>query len=471
MRIGEILAGKYRVERLLGVGAMGIVVAATHVDLLEVRAIKFMLPSMLGDKEGVERFLREARAVSKLRSRHVATVFDVGRLDTGAPYIVMEHLDGVDLKTLLDRRSVLAPGEAAAYVSEACEALAEAHAAGIVHRDLKPGNLFVATRRDGLPTIKVLDFGIAKMIAASGEAAAMEMTKTTDILGTPLYMAPEQMRSMRNADARSDVWSLGVILYRSLTGKLPFTGNTVTEVCMAVLGDTPARPSALRPDLPPGLDAVVLGCLEKDPARRIGSAAELAIALAPFVVAGARAPLGSFGLEHSLASAPSPPRVEDATGAATLVWKPGGAELHDKTGARASWAQTGRRAPPRSRRPWLAGATGFTVLVLALAVVGGWRRLSHPDAPAAAAAIDGTAGSPSSSIEARPVASAPLVAPPPPANDPPVAAASATAKAVARTKPTASSAAPRPSAIAAPPVASPPPRPPSTGDTFGGGRY
>jgi serine/threonine-protein kinase len=473
VRIGEILAGKYRVERLLGVGAMGIVVAATHVDLHEVRAIKFMLPSMLGDVEGVERFLREARAVSKLRSRHVATVFDVGRLATGAPYIVMEYLDGADLKSLLERRGVLAPGEAAAYVSEACEALAEAHAVGIIHRDIKPANLFLAARRDGPPTIKLLDFGIAKMAASAGDAAALEMTKTKEILGTPLYMSPEQMRSMRNADARSDVWSLGVILYRALTGVVPFQGDTLTEVCMAVLGDVPARPSSLRADLPAGLDAVVLGCLEKDPARRIGSAAELATALAPFVVAGARAPLESFGAERSLAAVAPPAGIGDATSAPTLVWKSSAAELPDRTGAGASWAQTGRRAAPRTGRPWRVGAAGVTVVALGLGVVGGWRLLARPGAapPAVVAATEGAPLPPLQPSEAAPPAPAPGVLTAPPASDPPVAAASASAKAVARARPVASVAAPRASAVPRVPVAATPPRPLSTGDTFGGGRY
>ena len=473
VRIGEILAGKYRVERVLGVGAMGIVVAATHVDLHEVRAIKLMLPSMLGDREGVERFLREARAVSKLRSRHVATVFDVGRLDTGAPYIVMEHLEGADLKSLIERRGVLAPGEAAAYVSEACEALAEAHAAGIIHRDIKPANLFLATRRDGPPTIKVLDFGIAKMAASAG---AMEMTSTREVLGTPLYMAPEQMRAMRNADARSDVWSLGVILYRALTGKLPFDGQTLTELCMAVLTETPARPSDLRPDLPPGLDAVVLGCLEKDPARRIGSAAELATALAPFVISGAREPLRSFEAERSLASLASTPAsspVGEATSAATLVWKPVVTEPSDRTGSRASWAQTAGPVAARARRPWMFGAIGLGILTLGLTIVGGWRFLARPGPAPVALAVEASAASalPSGSASAaRPSAPLPVAEPAPPVNDSPIGSASATAtsKTAPRAKPTAPAPLPRDSAPAKTPPATPPA---PTADTFGGGRY
>jgi serine/threonine-protein kinase len=474
VRIGEILAGKYRVERVLGVGAMGVVVAATHIDLHELRAIKMMLPSMLGDTEGVERFLREARAVSKLRSRHVAAVYDVGRFDSGAPFIVMEYLEGSDLKSVLDQRGVLTPGEAAAYVSEACEALSEAHGAGIIHRDIKPANLFLATQKGGAPTIKLLDFGIAKMDAAPGSPAAMDMTRTNEILGTPLYMSPEQMRSMRRADARSDVWSLGVILYRAVTGKVPFHGETITEVCMAVLGDTPARPSALRPDLPSGFDAVILGCLEKDPASRIGSAAALATALAPFVLAGARPAQPSFATEHSLSAGAPSNAVGDATSAATLVWKPLDAEGREQTSTRASWTQTGKSVTGRSRRPWILGATGL--LALGLAILGGWRLLARPSGPpasVASAALAPTALPSSSASAARPAESAPTVLPVAPAKDPPIASATATASAIARgalPAPRASAAAKTPAApVQAPPA--PPAPPPPTGDIFGGGRY
>ena len=461
MRIGEILAGKYRVERLLGVGAMGVVVAATHVDLLELRAIKFMLPSMLGDVEGVERFLREARAVSKLRSRHVAAVYDVGRLETGAPFIVMEHLEGSDLKTVLDQRRVLAPGEAAAYVSEACEALAEAHAAGIIHRDIKPANLFLATRAGSPEAIKVLDFGIAKMAAGPG-ATAMEMTRTKEILGTPLYMSPEQMRSMRSTDARSDVWSLGVILYRALTGKVPFDGETLTEVCIAVLGDTPVRPSALRPDLPVGLDAVILGCLEKDPARRIGSAAELATALAPFADSRARAPQASLPAERVVLAVASSGRVGEATEAATLVWRSNAVEAREQTSSRASWAQTGNRTGALPLRRWMLGAMGFAIVAVGLALTVGWSFLARPsDPPAQAGAPLGAPHLPSASAPVA-IAAAPVVAPLPVANDPPVASATVPPKPAKDPVP-----APRGSStVKAHPAAPAAP----TGDVFGG-RY
>src|SRR5262245_32497698 len=182
---GDVLAGKYRVESVLGVGGMGVVVAATHLDLLETRAIKLMLPEALESADSVERFLREARASSRLESEHVARVHDVGRLDDGSPYMVMEYLEGTDLRGLLRQRGTITVAEAALYAIQACEALAEAHAMGIVHRDLKPGNLFVTRRRDGSTCVKVLDFGISKVQGSDDDP---EMTSTQAVMGSPTYM-------------------------------------------------------------------------------------------------------------------------------------------------------------------------------------------------------------------------------------------------------------------------------------------
>jgi serine/threonine-protein kinase len=279
---GEILAGKYRVERTLGMGGMGVVVAATHLDLHEVRAVKLMRAD-LDDPQIVERFLREARAVVKLRSEHVAQVFDVGRLPTGAPYIVMELLEGLDLAAVLKKRGTLPLREAVLFIMQACDALAEAHGRGIVHRDLKPANLFLTRREDGSPCIKVLDFGVSKVIQPEGECAEAEMTHNGDIMGSPLYMAPEQMRSAREVNARADIWALGSILYKLLTGRAPFQQPTVPEVFTAVMGTEPAQPpSMVRNSLPPGLDAVVMRCLEKDPALRFARALDLKAALSPY---------------------------------------------------------------------------------------------------------------------------------------------------------------------------------------------
>ena len=203
---GAPLAGKYRVEKVLGKGGMGVVVRARHLVLDEWRAIKFLLANS-GDKpEQVERFLREARAMVKLKSAHVAKVQDVGLLDSGEPFIVMEYLEGADLKALLERRGSLPVAEAVGYIQQVLKALGEAHRRGIVHRDLKPANLFMTSGPSGEPFIKVLDFGISKMQQAS------DLTGTSETFGTPYYMSPNQMLSARDVDRRDDLWSVGVVV-------------------------------------------------------------------------------------------------------------------------------------------------------------------------------------------------------------------------------------------------------------------
>jgi serine/threonine-protein kinase len=280
VKVGDILAGKYRVERMLGHGGMGIVVAATHLDLQELFAIKMLHAEGMKSERSVQRFLREARAAIRLRSEHVARVFDVGRLDNGAPYMVMEHLAGSDLRALLEMRKKLPIHDVVSYILMACEGLAEAHAAGIVHRDLKPANLFLTRRADGSPCIKLLDFGISKMMTPGGDD--MNMTRTRELLGSPLYMAPEQMRSGAVVDTRTDIWALGVILYKLITGKFPFFAKGMMEICAIVLERTPLPPSRLRPDLPHGLEQIILRCLSKDPNGRFQTVNELAAALEPY---------------------------------------------------------------------------------------------------------------------------------------------------------------------------------------------
>jgi serine/threonine protein kinase len=281
---GDVLAGKYRVESVLGSGGMGTVFAALHLDLDEIRAVKLMHPMQLENPQAVERFLREARATARLRSEHIPRLYDVGRLETGAPYIVMEVLQGSDLRTLLKTRGMLPLQEAVMYILQACEAIAEAHAAGIIHRDLKPANLFLAKRPDGSPCIKVLDFGISKLLEPGRDGA--DMTKTLDVLGSIHYMAPEQLKSSRSVDGRADIWSIGIILYRLLTGRLPFHGDTPVAYIMA-LREPFHPPSAFRSDLPGGLDAVVMRCLEKDPEQRVPTIKQLMADLAPFGPGGA----------------------------------------------------------------------------------------------------------------------------------------------------------------------------------------
>jgi serine/threonine protein kinase len=306
LHAGDLLAGRYRIERVLGRGSVGFVVAATDLERNEPRAIKLLGSAALAHETTVERFFREARALGRLTSEHTVRVFAAGLLDGGTPYLVMEYLDGTDLATAMKRRGAIPAHEAALYVLQACEALVEAHAQGIVHRDLKPGNLFLARRDGGSPGIKVLDFGLSKQ--AIEDADEPRLTLTNEVLGSPAYMAPEQIVSSRNADARSDLWSLGVVLYQLVTGKLPFRSDDGGEMVTLVMKSTPAPPSTLRAGLPLALDGVVLRCLEKDPARRYPSAAALSAALAPFVPGRVPAQLPAENRVSPPEAAPPAPR-------------------------------------------------------------------------------------------------------------------------------------------------------------------
>ncbi|XXX79092.1 serine/threonine-protein kinase [Sorangium sp. So ce134] len=279
---GDVIAEKYRVDRVLGRGGKGLVVDASHLVQPERVAIKLLV----GDSSPalVERFLREARAAVRLRGEHVARVLDVGQLDSGVPYLVMEHLDGRDLAELLRDRGQLEISEAIDYMLQACVAMAEAHAAGIVHGNLDPANLFLTATPGGATLLKVLDIGISTEPSSAGEGDGGATAQ--EGLGVSLYQAPEQLRPSSLVDARADIWSLGAILYRLLTGQPPFEARSPADLALRVASAEPALPSALRPDIPPAVERVLLGCLEKDPARRPTNVAELAIALAPHASGG-----------------------------------------------------------------------------------------------------------------------------------------------------------------------------------------
>jgi serine/threonine-protein kinase len=282
---GQVLAGKYRIERVLGRGGMGVVVAAHHLQLDEKVALKFLLPEALQNPEAISRFVREARAAVRIKSEHVARVSDVGQLENGAPFMVMEYLDGGDLAAWLKQRGPMPVEQAVEFVLQACEAIAEAHALGIVHRDLKPANLFCVRRADGLLSVKVLDFGISKVTTPGADK---DMTRTAAVFGSPFYMSPEQVVSSKGVDPRTDIWSLGVILFELVTGRVPFDAEAVTELVVKIVTYAPYALHALRPDLPPGFEQVVMRCLEKDRERRYQSVAELAIALRDYAPLHAR---------------------------------------------------------------------------------------------------------------------------------------------------------------------------------------
>ena len=278
--LGGVVAGKYRVDRVIGFGGMGIVCAATHVELGNAIAIKFIRPERASDERTVARFLTEARAAAQLHSQFACRVMDCGRLPGGSPYIVMEYLVGEDLRSLVSTRGPLSIEEAVALGLQACEALAEAHSKHIVHRDVKPENLFIAEAPGGAHQLKVLDFGISKQLSPLGPQRAL--TDSTESMGSPSHMSPEQMIDPAGVDSRTDIWSLGVVLYEILTGQMPFPGETGPQLCANVMTTEPIAPQAHHAEIPDGLARAVLRCLEKDRARRFRDVGELSLALKPF---------------------------------------------------------------------------------------------------------------------------------------------------------------------------------------------
>lgn len=274
--VGTIVDARYRVERVIGQGGMGVVVAARHLRLGHLVAIKFPLSMTSVRHESVERLLREARATMHIRSDHVAKIHDAGLHEDAGPYLVMEYLVGRDLGTALAQDGPIPAKLAAEYILQVTEPLAEAHAKGIVHRDLKPSNLFLSQRVDGSPFVKVIDFGLAKTLRVEDQIA---LTRSGAMLGSPLFVAPEQMRGAATVDARADIWALGASLYALLTGKPPFPGKNLLDVHDRIKLGPPEIIAAIA-DIEPALEHVLLRCLRRDPAERYASVVDVAGALA-----------------------------------------------------------------------------------------------------------------------------------------------------------------------------------------------
>ncbi|WP_104987079.1 serine/threonine-protein kinase [Sorangium cellulosum] len=284
---GDVIAEKYRVDRVLGGGAMAMVVGASHLSQPQQVAIKLLLDDR---RRGVsERLLEEARAAALLKGEHVVRVLDAGRLGSGVPYVVMEHLEGRDLAEVLRERGTLDIPEALDYVLQACVAVAEAHASGIVHRGLEPASLFLAGAPDGATILKVRDFGLWEELPGVREGDPGSPGQAGELPRAALYASPEQVRQSDDVDASADLWSLGAILYHLLTGQPPFEATSFADLSLRVAGADPELPSAIRGDIPPAIERVLLCCLEKDPERRPANVAELAIALAPFAPVASQA--------------------------------------------------------------------------------------------------------------------------------------------------------------------------------------
>lgn len=276
-RVGELVGGKYKLVRLLAQGGMGVVYEAQHAVVKRRFALKFLRPDLAERRDFLDRFRREAEAAGALENEHVAAAVDFGVAADGAPYIVMEHLVGESLGTLIARETRLPPGRAAELIQQACRGIQAAHAAGIVHRDLKPHNLFVCRRQDGTDLVKVLDFGVAKLQSADQANAA---TGTGAVMGTAPYMSPEQARGDKVVGEATDVYALGAILYELLSGKRPHPGDSHNAI-LHHIGTQPAVPLALaQPGLPDALVTLVEATLSPDPTLRPGSAEALGMALA-----------------------------------------------------------------------------------------------------------------------------------------------------------------------------------------------
>ena len=456
LREGDVLAGKYRIEKVLGAGGMGVVVAARHIDLDQRVAIKCLLAHTRTMPEIVERFTREARAAAKIHGEHVARVIDVGRFEDGTPFMVMEHLQGHDLAAQLQQAGPLAVPDAVRYLLETCEAVAQAHAVRIVHRDLKPQNLFLAQQPGRRPIVKVLDFGISKVI----EPGASALTKTSSVMGTPYYMSPEQLLSSKNVDERSDIWALGVIFYELLIGEPPFVADTGPEIIAQVLQNNPRPASARRPDLPPGIDEIVGRCMRTKVEERFANVADLAHALMPFAAQGDRESVMAISNVLGVPSLPTgatmlaqAPAVAVTQAARRSSRPPQSGTMQPQTAHNLTLSAGGIEAPRSRLGLWIGvGAAVVVVAVGGLAVMRPSASVTKPISETPAAhAPETPVPSAVALVPAEPV---PVVAPPAPApsggSSPAVLATPATAGAHGPGHHGAAAPAPHASASAAP---------------------
>lgn len=391
---GDVIGGKYVVEGKLSAGGMGVILKARHPALEQSVALKILQVDVAPTPTAIERFAREARAAAKIRGEHVVHIYDVGTLDNGTPFIVMELLEGSDLGTVLTARGQLEVAEVADYVVQTCQALAQAHKLGIVHRDLKPQNVFITLRPDGTPLVKLLDFGISKLPTSDGA----DLTTTQAMLGTPSYMSPEQLLSAKDVDGRSDIWSLGVLMYRMLAGSPPFHADSMPELCARILA-TPASPLATkRANLPEEIQRIVHACLEVRAEDRFQTVAELAGALAPFGPGRCMDTLQQIVAIGAGVMSMRPPSSPTLPSPSSPALPPPMNSLDTTLGIVTS--------SPRSTRSRAGFAVAVvvsgTAIVVASFVVPGWRASQPPAAGASAAT--GAGSSPSSLVLVPPPA-------------------------------------------------------------------
>ncbi len=443
LREGALVTPALRLVRPLGAGGMGRVWVAEHLGLRTQVVVKFMAEELARNPDALARFSREAAAASQVRSPHVVHMIDHGVATNGAPFIAMEMLDGYDLRHLLDERRTIEPSEVAAIVAQVARALAGAHQRGIVHRDIKPENVFLTDAGSGELFVKILDFGIAKSI--DGADAASRATGTGAMIGTPFYMSPEQVLGQKTIDHRADLWSLGVLAFEALTGELPFVGDTIGAVSVAICHGPIPRPSERNPRLSPAIDGWFARACERDVARRFGSAKELADALAQGAGSAAGEPQPSFR-----PSVDPAPRTGAASPFVLAPTTPHPVSARMTTGAASSQvadSEPERRAS-HSRRVLIA-VVGACVLGIAggvTAFVVTRSPSAEPSTPATAKGEEPTQEPSPSKRRTEPVPEETKGAPAPEPISPPAPTPVTSASTAAKATATGASAAPRPSA-------------------------